>query len=142
MLWAVLACPNFCMLVYEDHPGQLWSALRDVWPSAGGAEVDGDAQHVAWVQDIYNQLKPYSLGHYINFVNFEAGPFVLQCLLLYSTHVFCNVQHGLAPLRNAVLLHERCLAFVPDMLCAGPRGYRNELLARGLGQSPGCQRGL
>ena len=27
---------------------------------------------MAWVQDIYNQLKEYSLGHYINFVNYEV----------------------------------------------------------------------
>ena len=52
---------------------------------------------MAWVQNAYDQLKPYSLGHYINFVNFEAGPSVLQCLLL------CAVMFSMVRLPSAML---------------------------------------
>ena len=34
--------------------------------------MDGDARHVAWVKGIYNELAQYSIGHYINFVDFEV----------------------------------------------------------------------
>lgn len=39
--------------------------------TAGGAAVDGDAVHVAWVRDIIAQLEPLSLGYYINILDFE-----------------------------------------------------------------------
>lgn len=46
--------------------------LQAFWTrSAGGPDVDGDAEHVAWVQELAAQLEHVSQGHYINFIDFE-----------------------------------------------------------------------
>ena len=58
---------------------------------------------MAWVQDTYDQLKEYSIGHYINFVNFEVPEDTQKC---FSPQAWPKVQAAKAAYDPHHLLRE------------------------------------